>query len=197
MRSSPQNFSEEKILAALVGVPAKVRLLRLFFRNPSRRFSLKVMGEKTHLPRYRMLHTLKDFERIALIRKTRSGWALNRSFIFAAELAALATRTIPVPRAYLVREIARMGRPKLIVIGGTFLNSDKKRVDLLVAGEKIREGRFAKLVNAIEAEAGTELLWAAMPTQEFLYRYKMFDRFVRDIFEYPHEILLNKLPLKL
>jgi len=45
----------------------------------------------------------------------------------------------------------------------------------------------------LESEVGKEIQYAFMETKEFEYRYQMFDRFVRDIFEKPHEKLINKL----
>ena len=51
---------------------------------------------------------------------------------------------------------------------------------------KIEEG-----VKKIEAEIGTELSYAVFDTKEFIYRINMYDKLVRDILDYPHEIVLQ------
>ena len=51
---------------------------------------------------------------------------------------------------------------------------------------KIEEG-----VRKIEAEIGTELVYAIFDTKEFVYRLNMYDKLVRDILDYPHEVLLQ------
>ncbi|MEK7123280.1 MAG: hypothetical protein AAB851_00110, partial [Patescibacteria group bacterium] len=78
-------------------------------------------------------------------------------------------------------------------IAGVFLNNEKKRVDLFVVGDKIKQGRLKKIISDIESLVGQEILYSAMETSEFKYRHKMFDRFVRDILEYPHEKLISKI----
>ena len=45
----------------------------------------------------------------------------------------------------------------------------------------------------LEAEAGTEIDYAVFDNEEFQYRQKMFDRFLRDILEKPHKKLINKI----
>ena len=47
----------------------------------------------------------------------------------------------------------------------------------------------------MEAEIGKELRYAAFEAPEFEYRVKMYDKLIRDIFDFPHKTILNKLGL--
>ena len=47
----------------------------------------------------------------------------------------------------------------------------------------------------LEAELGKELTYSMMETPEFEYRYGMYDKFIRDVIDYPHLVVLNKLKL--
>jgi hypothetical protein len=43
----------------------------------------------------------------------------------------------------------------------------------------------------MEAEIGGELSYAVFETKEFLYRLNMYDKLVRDILDYPHEVVVQ------
>ena len=51
-------------------------------------------------------------------------------------------------------------------------------------------------VHMIEAEIGRELRYAAFTTEEFRYRVGVYDRLIRDAFDYPHRTILDKIGLK-
>ena len=51
------------------------------------------------------------------------------------------------------------------------------------------------IIKTIESEIGREIRYAVFETSEFNYRYSIFDKFLRDILEYPHEKIINKLNL--
>jgi len=44
----------------------------------------------------------------------------------------------------------------------------------------------------LEAEIGKELVYAVFSSKDFSYRLGMYDRFVHDILDYPHEKILNR-----
>jgi len=61
-------------------------------------------------------------------------------------------------------------------------------VDLLIVGDKMKKGKIEEGVRRLEAEVGTELIYAVFETADFLYRLKMYDKLVRDILDFPHEL---------
>ncbi len=50
-------------------------------------------------------------------------------------------------------------------------------------------------LRANALQIGKELNYSVLPTKEFLYRLRMRDKFIRDILDYPHEKILNKLDI--
>lgn len=192
-----KNPPQEKTLDTLFESKPKIRLLKFFLRNQERFFDMKEICGATLLSRQAAANAIKSLSSIGLVsaRRAKKGthFAVNKNFSFFWELHAIITKSFPIPRDQIVKIVKRAGAPRLLLIGGAFLNADKRRVDVLVVANKPSEHRFAKAFKLLEAEVGQELLWSLFPTKEFLYRKKMFDRFLRDIFEYPHEILTNKL----
>jgi hypothetical protein len=47
----------------------------------------------------------------------------------------------------------------------------------------------------MEAERGKELVYAYLETQDFQYRLGMYDKLIRDILDYPHQVLLDKISI--
>jgi len=91
------------------------------------------------------------------------------------------------------KNLRRLGRIRLALITGAFLNVPDTRVDLLIVGDNVRLQRLFHFIREQEADLGKELRYVILEREEFLYRYEMFDRFLRDILDSPHYKLINTL----
>ena len=76
------------------------------------------------------------------------------------------------------------------------MSLDNTRVDIMVVGDDIDFKRFSDFIKRLEGDLGVELRYVVLGTEEFRYRFDMFDRFVHDILEYPHRKVINKLKIK-
>jgi hypothetical protein len=131
---------------------------------------------------------------------SRTLYTLNTSFDFFGELRDLILKSSPAEKTRMVRRINNLGRVKLVIISGVFMNTgvvDKidSEVDLFIVGDDINKGKLHIFLKSLEAEVGKELRFGLMEKEEFEYRYGMFDRFVRVLLDGPHEKLINKLGL--
>lgn len=94
----------------------------------------------------------------------------------------------------IARRISSLGKVYLAATSGVFLNLDKPTVaDLLIVADGVERRKLKGLLRFVESEVGREVVYAVMDREEFSYRLKMFDRFVRVFLEGPHEKLINKL----
>lgn len=100
----------------------------------------------------------------------------------------------PASFARMAKKISGLGRVKLALVSGVFLNKENV-ADLLVVGDDVDKRRFKSFLKSLEAEVGTQIIYAIMDKEEFRYRRAMFDRFVRLMLEGPHEILIDKIGL--
>lgn len=105
----------------------------------------------------------------------------------------LILKAAPAHRATLVKRIGALGRVKLAVVSGVFINSGASRADVLIVGDGIKKARLNACMARLESEIGKELNYVCLTTEEFRYRMDMYDRFLRDILEEPHETVINKL----
>ena len=128
--------------------------------------------------------------------KSVSRYGLNPNFIFFDELRNLVLKSSPSSRSKMVKRIISLGRVKLAVVSGIFLNLEiPAAADLLVVGEDIDRRRLRSFLRDLESEVGTEVAFSLMDREEFEYRRRMFDRFLRVLLEGPHEVLIDKIGL--
>lgn len=187
----------EPTLDALFDSPIRVRLLKLFLFSADRNFDSKMIAKilNTHFGLIK-----KHLEKLLTLRfifsKKISGkqvFKINKNFIFYEELKELIVKTSPASKEKMLGRLKSLGRIKLAVLAGIFLNLDNSHADVLLVGDKIKSSKFNQFLKELEAEVGKEVNCALMTTQEFYYRYDMYDRFVRDILDFKHEKLINKL----
>ncbi|OHA05514.1 MAG: hypothetical protein A2934_05405 [Candidatus Sungbacteria bacterium RIFCSPLOWO2_01_FULL_47_10] len=117
----------------------------------------------------------------------------NKDFTFFPELRQLVLKAAPAGRTGILKKLRQAGEIKLAILAGVFINAENSRVDILIVGDKIKKPKLNKLLVWLESEMGKELNYVVISTDEFKYRMDMYDRFIRDILEFPHEKLINKL----
>ncbi len=193
--------SKANILDKLFGSSLRLKIIRLFMLHPEEFFNNKEVAKRVRssaAAARREITLLKNIDFIVFEKqkkKTR-GAKLNPFFPFLNGLKGLVLDSFSVSREEIIRKIKKLGRIKLIIISGIFLQNKGSRLDLLVVGDGVKKGVMEKVLKWLEAEIGKELNYAFLGEKEFLYRLEMYDKFIRDILDYPHEKLLNNLDIK-
>lgn len=201
-------------LNKLFGSAPRVRLMRLFLMNPEDIFDRTDIEKRSRVSGDALrkeVALLKDVGFIKersmvkmfpkkngmggeLEKKKVKGFALNPSFPFLGALRALVTEIV-VGRDDLAARFKNCGSMKLIIAAGVFIDERDSRVDILLVGDKLKKPAIESALRRLEAELGKELTYGVMETPEFEYRYGIYDKFIRDIIDYPHLVVLNKLNL--
>lgn len=188
------------VLQNLFGSSARVKLLRLFLFNTHQPFTIREATARTHAPRRVVQKEIALFLRIGLIarsgRKRVPTFMVNEEFNYLSALQALLLNT-PSRSKDIYKYIHTAGAVRLIVMGGIFMGEEETGLDLFVVGDRMKEKKFKKSLQLLEAEVGKELRYALLPTDEFFYRLNMNDRLVRDVFDYPHRIVYDHLDIGL
>lgn len=189
--------AKEPTLDALFDSPVRVRILKLFIYGFDRSFDAKNISRKLRINLRTLKMELLRLSDIGFVKSRGKGrkrlFTINQSFSFYEPLRALVTKTVPVSKEEMLRRILKLGRIKLALISGIFVNADNSKADLMIVGDKINQIKLNRFFRNLEAEVGKDLNYAVMSTKEFNYRFGMYDRFVRDLLEFKHEKLINKL----
>src|SRR3989344_7599012 len=189
------------ILDNLFGSRIRVKILKFLFRNYPVDFTVGDLSGRIQESYGTTKKEVEDLAKLRLIKKIKTAeikYFLNLNFEFFTELKTLILKASPAERNKMVAKILKLGRIKLAVISGVFLNSDGNNnensvADLFIVGDEINKDKLRVFLKALEAEEGREVKLSIMDKEEFDYRYGMFDRFVRVLLEGPHEKIINKL----
>jgi hypothetical protein len=184
-------------LARIFGSETKVKMMKLFIFNEEHVFTSKDIANRTKSDIGKVRREISNLEKMSLIRrrihKGKHGFVLNGQFAYIKQLRAFLIDVEPLQPREVVKKIAKSGSVKIIVTSGIFLQDPESRADLLVVGDGVKKAKLDSIIKSVEAEVGKELRYAFFSTDEFKYRMSMYDKLVRDILDYPHKVLLDKL----
>lgn len=177
----------------------KLSIIKFFIRNRDDFFSgsgiAKFLGIRRNVFE-------KEAKRLAddnFLKCKKSGreklYALNEKFYLLCELKNLVDKAVSVPDKELISGLKKIGKVQLAIVSGIFINKDDSRADMMIVG-KVSPKKLDKFIKSAGSKIGKELNFVVMTSEEFKYRYKMFDRFVHDILELPHKKLISKIKLK-
>jgi len=184
-------------LTALFGSAPKIKLLRLFLFNNNVTFTARDLATRTACKGPVILRELNTLIKADIIRKRHGAkgvtYVLNEKFPYLDPLKNLLTVASIQADESLTKRFGSAGRIKMIVAAGVFIQNWDSRVDLLIVGDDINIAKVETIIKNIEAEIGKEISYSAFETQDFQYRMGIHDRLVRDILDYPHVTLLDRL----
>ena len=204
-------------LNILFGGVEKVRMLRLFLFNSENSFDIESICEKLKIEKRVAEKEIVVLLKSGLITKEPivkivskkikgkirenkikvHGYILNQNFPHLSALRQLLINSQNLNKNDMVKRLSNVGKVKLVLVSGVFMENNESRVDILLVGNNIKKGSLGNIIKTMEAELGREISYAFFETPDFQYRIEMCDKLVRDIVDSPHNVLLNRLPFPL
>jgi hypothetical protein len=182
-----------KSVAHIFGGEGKVKIMRLFVFNPGEYFLSKDVAKRAKERPAQARKELRNLAKAGLLKLMAKGYTLNKSYPYLTALENFLIDATPLTEKEIVKRIGKAGNIKLVSISGVFLHDAESRVDLLIIGDHIKQNKLISAISGIEAELGKELRYAAFETADFKYRLSIYDKLIRDILDFPHQKILNKL----
>lgn len=183
-----------EILTKILGSSARVKIMRLFLLNRSKGFNSKDVAKRSRVNPLVVRKEFRLLSSIGFIKKrsiTSSEWYFNSFFKYGEEFKNLLLSLDTLSKQTILNNFKKVGKIKLVIISGIFIKNDDSRVDILIVGDKMKRNKIEEGIKKIEAEIGTELVYAVFETKEFIYRLNMYDKLIRDILDYPHQVVLQ------
>lgn len=204
-----------EILGKLFGSENKVKIMRLFLFNPETPFTAETVANRTKTGFFSARQELLTLRQMKLIkhksftasvlqrkkgkqktvRRKMPGFVLNASFPYLQELQRLLLNKSLLKGEEIRKRLSSAGRLKLVIISGLFIQNPESRLDVLIVGDHLKRGAIEHKIRAMESEIGKELRYAAFETDEFNYRFGLYDKLVRDVLDYPHVVVFDRLGL--
>jgi len=204
-------------LADLLDSPVGARVLRLFIFNREECFTINDITKRAKASKPAAQIELRILEKSGLIKKKKclrevgagkqknqktkkkweSGWSANENSPHLEATAVFLRSISPTSHDDLAKKLRGVSGMRLLVTAGVLCGDSERRVDLLVVGDKINERQLRGALGALEADLGHEVRYAAFPSDEFQYRLDVYDKLIRDVFDYPHRIIVDRIDIEM
>ncbi len=208
-----------EILGKLFGSPARVKIMKLFLSNEEVSFdnediskrakvTLPILRKELNILNKAGLIKKKVFYKeikkkikktktkpaqTKIIKKKMNGWVLNEKFTYIMPLHNLLVNMTSFNSTSIMKKLGKAGKLKLVLVSGAFIHNSDSRVDIMVVGDNLKIGVLENAIAVLESEIGKELRYVVFKTEDFKYRMNVYDKLVRDILDYPHQKIINRL----
>lgn len=200
-------------LGKLFGSQARIKILRLFLLSPLEIFDVAMVAEKSKVSVAEVRRELVLLKKIGFLfdksffkeippkrgskkpatKKRAAGYQLRAAFPLLVPLKNLVVSDAPLNRNEIIKRFKSVGKIKLLVFSGVFINEPESRVDVLIVGDGLKKRAIENVLKSIEAEIGKELSYGALETSEFVYRVSVYDKFIRDILDFRHDTVIDRI----
>lgn len=203
-------MSNSDPLAILFGSQARVKLLRFFLFNPSKEFTFDEISRRAKLVRRTARTEINALERAEVIRKKQFytqkpgsnkksravGYSLNKNFPNLQSLQTFLFETAPINGKTVIKHLRKAGVLDFVAVAGIFVRDFDQRIDVLLAMKKIPTAKVENAIRSLESELGVEIKFAVFSSEDLLYRVGMYDKLTRDVFDYRHQIVVDKIGVR-
>jgi hypothetical protein len=183
----------ENLLNTILESKVKTNIVAFFLANPERSFFIgeieKRLSSKSltpHLAALVKLGLLKTFS-----KKGKKYFIVNKKNTFLNDLRLSISKNLKSYEDELVKAMKKVNGLKVGVLTGIFTANPEMSCDILLAGN-ITPKALENFIKGAEKLMGQELNFALFELKEYEYRKSIFDRFMKDIFENPHIVVVNK-----
>lgn len=186
-------------LAKLFGSSARVKLLRLFLFNDDLTFLATEAAFRARLTKEVARKELTQLVNAGILRKKTGkspvGYSADKRYSHYDALRVFLRTTTDVSDSAIVTSFKKAGTVRLVVLSGLFTGALESKLDVLIVGDRMEERPLATAIHALEAELGRELRYACFTSEQFKYRLGVYDRLLRDVFDYPNRVIVDKIGL--
>ncbi len=196
-------------LSKLFGSAPRVKILRLFLFHPGEVYDVATIVSRARIETaiarkeltllfgtgFLKKKTAKITQKSGA-KKTVPGYVLNEQFPLLEALATLLIDSELVGGRDIASRFQAAGRIKLLLISGIFMQDSRSNnggVDILIVGDRFTKTGIEKVISLLESEVGKELRYVTFSPEEFSYRVAMYDSFLREAFNAPHQKIINTL----
>ncbi|HEX3099345.1 MAG TPA: hypothetical protein VHQ41_00025 [Patescibacteria group bacterium] len=171
-------------------------LLAFLLLAPPRSYSAKELAKRLSFSERTLNPLLQEFLNDSMIKQfTRDGaklYIVNPRHKLLPEIKISLAKNQKPYEDELFSAIGKLGDVKAAFLSGAFTGQPTLPVDLLVIG-KVNLSKLDTFLKQCKVMLGIDINYSIMSPDEFKLRVDTFDRFIKDIFDYPHIVVVDKL----
>ncbi|MBI5152360.1 hypothetical protein HZA39_02405 [Candidatus Peregrinibacteria bacterium] len=176
----------------------RVKLLELFLLHPEEEYFIRELTRKLDEQINSIRRELDNLKKIGLLKsksKNRKKYYIaDKNFIFFAELKNIIVKSMS-DNDTITKKIAHCGAVDLLVLSGIFVDKPSS-IDLLIVGD-LDKDKLSEILNN-EIDTRKPVKFSILPKEEFLYRLKCKDKFIKEILtDQTNIIAINNLGINI
>jgi predicted transcriptional regulator len=198
------------MLEHIFGSRARLKLLQIFLNNPGQKFFVRELSRRLDMPINGVRQQLDNLEEIGVIKqmpgqaeseeggineenksKDKKFYSVNEEFLLYPELKSLFLKMQLLMEDEILKKIEKIGKINLLILTGRLCGLADGLTDLLIVGAINRE-KLAKIMSQFEKDLGYEVNYTILSPKEYAYRKEVTDRFLYDILDQQHVVLVDK-----
>ncbi len=187
------------MLQEIVDSKTDSSVLSFFLSAPARSFSVTEVAKRLSVPYLKTAHSLNKLAAVGPVasfsKKGKKYYILNRHYKLLPEMKNYWNQSGPKYEDELFSAIKHLGDIKAAFLSGVFTGQPNLPVDLLLVG-KVNLNKLSDFLKIVAKMMGQEINYSVMTVDEFLLRRDTFDKFIKDIFDYPHLDVVDTLSKK-
>ena len=186
------------MIDSLFGSKTRVKLLHLFLNNPEKSFYVREITRLIDEQINSVRRELANMVSVGIVQSdnidNKLYYSTNIGYRYLEPLSAIFSdnRNLQGNDSSKVwaKTLSRMSNIKVIISAGKLVGDADGKIDLLLVGD-IAAADAGSLVKKIEKAENNELNYSVMSYEDFYYRLSVRDRFIMDIIEGKHSVLID------
>lgn len=187
------------MLSTIVESKRESAVLNFFLIAPKRTFSLQELSRRLGIAKGKLAGILRTFAKNGILKTFL--YAGRKFYYFSsrdAQVLGLQRALARRGKSYgdeLFVAVRGLGQIRAAFLSGIFTAQPHLPVDVLLVG-RINLKALAGFLKQCRKFIGREPNYSIMTVGEFQLRRGTFDKFIKDIFDYPHLVVVDKLGSK-
>lgn len=190
------------MIDSLFGSKTRVKLLGLFMNNPERSFYVREITRNINEQINSVRRELANLVEIGVVTRdsvdNRLYYKADINFRYyhaLREMFANETEVVRGPKVEVdawAAKFAAIKGIKEVIFAGALVYGSASPLDLIVAGDPtMDQSKVRALIKALEKGLDTQLNYSILDTEDLYYRLSIRDRFVLDVLESKHTVVLD------
>ncbi len=187
------------MLADIVNSKNDSAILGFFLAAPQRSFSVNEISKRLNIPYFKAGHSLGRLSGQNLLKtfakRTKKYYYINSKNPLLPEIRRYLKKNTAKYQDELFSAIKRLGKIQAAFLSGIFTGYSNLPVDILLVG-RVNLKKLDAFLKSAQRLMGQEINYSIMTEQEFILRRDTFDKFIKDIFDYRHLVIVDTLKKK-
>lgn len=166
---------------------------------PERSFSVPEVSRRLSIPHLKAAHCLAKLSiagpLTSFAKKGKKYYCLNPRYKLLPEIKDFWQKNGQKGKDELFSAIRSLGDVRAAFLSGIFTGYPNLPVDVLIVG-RVNLKKLSDFLKAAEKMMGQEINYSIMSVDEFLLRRDTFDKFIKDVFDYRHLVVVDDLGKK-